>query len=523
LVVTSAGEYYATVTDGNNCQKVVNINIEEEFPPEISIENIITPNPCFGELGSIAFESSPWLYSIDFGQSWFSDSIIIENPGEYALSLASRDTSCIWWEVQQIDIGEIPFVSIESIEKSHNTNCINANGKIEIIPSPGLINDLLFSINGGQTFSPEPIFDGLSEGVYYPAIRSNNGSCLVFYPDSIPIIDPPEIEYSLEILQPISCENAENGSLSIVTNETSKFVWSTSETTPLIENLASGYYGVTIEDGYQCIIEDEIYLEEGPVLDTWLFPKDTLICTGDTFWVELPQFAFEPFFAGNADFIEEDGLLGFYNHGVYSVSFYVNESCFHEDELLIEEEAQDFSGVDFLISEEGLVGEPITAIDITWPLTDLSEWVVLDSNITIIEQIENQLILSFSVAGVYKIGLSNSLGNCSYSLAKTITIYDDPSQLQNQENHLPSDQKVIDFSLFPNPNNGSFRSKIILSQKSDVLLFIVDHMGNRISEISGTGENSYITNFDLENNPPGIYALILLTQNQERYILFNKI
>ena len=98
-----------------------------------------------------------------------------------------------------------------------------------------------------------------------------------------------------------------------------------------------------------------------------------------------------------------------------------------------------------------------------------------------------------------------------------------PSQLQNPSNHISDSKGIIDFLLFPNPNSGEFKSKITLSHESEIFLLIVDHMGNKIKEYSQSGEKTYLIDFDLIDFPTGIYALILFSENQERYILFNKI
>lgn len=523
LSISTGGTYFATVTDDNGCSKVLSTVIHQQAKPEIAEIKVIKPIPCKSSPGYIVFGKHHWLHSIDEGGSWFRDSIPVYHASNYSLSLTSLDSSCTWMNIHNLAVDEIEPASIDRILTSDNTNCISANGYIEIIPTQMSGYDLLYSIDNGLTFSEASTYPGLSAGTYFPVVKSKEGFCVSFYQDSVVINDPPEADYSLEILAPISCAGAQSGSIGIQINQEVNILWSTGETGPVIKNLGSGTYYVTVEDSYNCRTEDFITLEEGPSLDTWQFPADTTICSGDTLWLDFPTFEVFPVFEGDTDFIQKENILGFYKKGRYQITLHLNDFCFWQDELIIDEETQDFSGVDFLIGNEALVNVPVTAIDITWPLSDLSEWVLPESNITVIDQIENQIILSFSKEGTYSIGLTSFLGNCSTSLSKMINIFEDPSKLENQENHPPSSQKIVDFSLFPNPNNGSFRSKIILNQNSDILLIVVDHMGNRISEISRSGENTYIDTFDLDNMPSGIYALILFTDNQEKYILFSKI
>jgi hypothetical protein len=518
-----AGEYFATITSDQGCTQVLSTIIEETPIPVINNIEISPPDSCQGISGKISIDSESYLYSLDNGDNWHNNSIPVHSPGEYFLSVASLDKACVWDEFMPITIPKAPGIFIDNVIAADNTNCITPNGFIEFLMSAENDVFLEYSIDNGNTFFQEPFFDQLSGGKFNLQVRSKNKVCLWEYETEVVINDPETVNAEVEVIQPILCEGANSGILQTNMPSGTTILWSTGDSVPYLSGLKSGGYSLTIVNEHNCRSESEVILEEGPKLEEWTLPPDTTICKGDTIWIEAPTTDLNYRWQGSNDFVLEENRVGIFLGGQYTFQLEDNEWCPFTDELFVIQEVQDFSGVDFLISEEGLVGKPITAIDITWPIADYSKWIVSDSNIHIINQLENQLILEFLQEGKYQVGLESYIGNCSTVHSKTINIYNDVSQLQNQENHVKTTGKIQDFTLFPNPNFGQFKTKIILNQKSSVLLLIVDHMGNRIHSVTQQGESSYIWDFSIESETPGIYALILITENEERYILFNKI
>jgi hypothetical protein len=523
LYNVEAGEYFATITSNQGCIQVLSTVVEEIPIPTFDNIEISGLDSCQGLSGKKSFGAKPYLFSLDHGASWHKDSIPVHSPGEFFLSVATLDLACIWNELMPLTIPNAQDISIDEVFTKENTDCHNPNGVIEFLMSSKDFDFLEFSIDNGNTFSQDPYFDQLVGGTYNPLVRSKNNLCHWQNITEVVITDPEKVHAEVDVIQPIFCTGANSGILQADVPPGATIRWSTGDSSPFLSGLKSGTYFLTIVNEFDCLEEIEVVLEEGPPFEEWSLPSDTTICKGDTFWIEAPPIDLDYQWLGDQAFILEENRIGIFLDGQYTIQVVDNEWCAYADEIVVNQEAQDFSGVDFLIGQEGLVGEQITAIDITWPVSDYAEWVLLDSNIHIIDQIGNQLILEFLQEGVYQIGLESFIGNCSTFQNKTINIYNDASQLQNQENHLIQPGKVLDFSLFPNPNSGEFKAKIILNQKSDVSLFLLDHMGNRINTVTEQGKNSYILDFSIENQPPGIYALILITGNEERYILFNKI
>lgn len=63
----------------------------------------------------------------------------------------------------------------------------------------------------------------------------------------------PELTGEINILNPISCHGAQDGSIEInIVNEYSSITWNTSDTTKKISNLITGYYEATVVDNLGC-------------------------------------------------------------------------------------------------------------------------------------------------------------------------------------------------------------------------------------------------------------------------------
>ena len=118
--------------------------------------------------------------------------------------------------------------------------------------------------------------------------------------------------------------------------------------------------------------------------------------------------------------------------------------------------------------------------------------------------------------------MRSRIGDCYQTITKTITIVNNPNQLNNPDTYLTSVEGISDVLLYPNPNAGQFNIKIALTSEQPVLIILIDQIGNVIEEKTLKGDNLYIYEVDISNLPPGVYATIIQSERDVRYNTFTK-
>jgi hypothetical protein len=85
-----------------------------------------------------------------------------------------------------------------------------------------------------------------------------------------------------------------------------------------------------------------------------------------------------------------------------------------------------------------------------------------------------------------------------------------------QEEELEMEEMMpLDISVFPNPNIGQFTLEAEINNDSPVFYQLFDSQGRQIiSESIAPSSALFSKNFDLGNNPAGVYYLKVIQNNQ---------
>ena len=129
--------------------------------------------------------SNNLLYSID-GVGWSS---VFDFPtlsaGVYKPQVKFDNNTCLV-QYRDVTIPSVPMISMPTILRKNITKCDHANGEIQIETSE---LDLLFSIDGGNTYSNQKVFTSLPAGTYDLVIKRTDNRCMINYPDGIVLIE----------------------------------------------------------------------------------------------------------------------------------------------------------------------------------------------------------------------------------------------------------------------------------------------------------------------------------------------
>ena len=177
-----------------------------------------------------------------------------------------------------------------------------------------------------------------------------------------------------------------------------------------------------------------------------------------------------------------------------------------------------FFDADFLLPTEGVINQPIVAVDITWPLPDSVRWEYNPDSIWHQETNANQETVIFPEAGIYSLGLYTYYGECHGIIEKTIQIFSSPDSLSNQ--NLDNQQSNITaFNLFPNPNHGTFDVTIGLVDPQAVTLWVFRGDGLVLEQRELVDADHYTEHFAFANLHPGLYTVVM--QSGEEWLHLN--
>ena len=190
--------------------------------------------------------------------------------GAYYKSVRYTDGSCALERIETIQIVRPIAPIITDVQTEIAADCESPNASIVIL-SDQEEDDLLFSIDGGDSWHTSPVFTDLEAGAYQVSIRYINGSCQVDAPEVLNFAPPivPEVNEIL-IDQPSSCE-INDGQISIISLSDQELEYSIDggqnwSSNSIFEYLSCGTFQVSISviDGSCQVDAGEIISIEAP-------------------------------------------------------------------------------------------------------------------------------------------------------------------------------------------------------------------------------------------------------------------
>ena len=465
-IVFEAGTYFLSVDGQNGCQGLDSITVNEpSFYEEVTIE-YQGPSTCKVENGQIVIYPTTGLqYSIDGGIN-FSPSAFFNElaEGRYEVWVVDLNTPCDTMR-QTIDLFSRAFDGIGEISITEPSECSSSDGaiSIDIIDED---EEWAFSIDGGRSWTAEPLFKGLPTGDYEVWGQRNGGECEQVL-DTITLSGPVEIIVASETLSP-ECFGWSSGRISInISGGTAPYnvQWSTGEVDQLeLNELDPGVYGLSVTDSEGCTVNLEIELSESEHGNLGLALEDAVICKFDVHSVQLPESGWTYTWSGGPEpIIGDAGLFEFSNPGNYILEATdLNSGCIIIDSMQIDA-VDELSIGEFLIPSIGEVNSDLVFIEVSRIIPDQLEWILPDAA-EIIDQGSNWIKVSFSSLGDYEIGLNLTSGSCGTALTKNISIVED----LGQAGATPTlGYPIQAMNIFPNPTDGAFTLNLELNQRSD--------------------------------------------------------
>ena len=173
-------------------------------------------NQCIGTSGiiEISYLEDGYAYSLTGGSIWHDQPRVFEvSPGSYSLMVRSETGNCDFTLENQLDIKEIPSLVIEAITVNSALACDPGQGSIVISTNVDEIDEIEYSVDGGETWQSDSRIQNLQEDTYLVLARAIGSECL----DSSEVtIGAPLLasNIALTVQAPSDCEDS-NGSIQV--------------------------------------------------------------------------------------------------------------------------------------------------------------------------------------------------------------------------------------------------------------------------------------------------------------------
>ncbi len=240
----SAGTYSLTVTDGNGCTASCESTIIDYNP--ISISCTAQNANCDQILGSISSNVSGGTGNYTFLWSNGATSQNIENiaSGTYSLTVTDENGCDAICETSISNMNAI-IANCEATDLA----CGEPNtGMVSLTVSGGMAPYSFLWSNGATTQE----LNDIDAGEYALTITDANGCTSVCET----IVNTPEPIFVISNSIPLACNGDSTSSADFIIEGGTPpytYIWDTGSTDPVINNLGSGFYGITVTDANGCI------------------------------------------------------------------------------------------------------------------------------------------------------------------------------------------------------------------------------------------------------------------------------
>lgn len=265
-----AGAYDCVIRDANGCTYTEIVNVSNS--PAQTIDNVAIVNTtcngiCDGEIDiTVNNGTPPYEYSIDNGATFQAGNVFTNLcPGTYNIVTLDQN-NCQVFDVAVITEPD----ALQYNTTLADVSCNGGNdGSIEFTGMAGGTAPYEYSIDGGGTFSPNPLFQNLTAGTYDLVFRDAN---LCFITATVDILEPTALQLSFTTVD-ATCNGYCDGEADAVVNggvAPYSYAWGAGLGIPITSTTATGLcagtYDLTITDQNGCTIDTLGYVINEPAV-----------------------------------------------------------------------------------------------------------------------------------------------------------------------------------------------------------------------------------------------------------------
>jgi hypothetical protein len=351
----------------------------------------------------------------------------------------------------------------------------------------------------------------------YPVVLKDANGCTLR--QDVELKHPEPIQIAVVNATLPTCKDGCDGALEVTANGGNggySYTWATGGNSNIKAGICPGSYTVAVTDVRGCKGENTVVLNNTPALPLDLGGGVTL-CVGQQYTLDAGAGWKSITWGSSAGLSSNGQMVMVKDAGSYWVEVLNEKGCMAQDTFLLET-SYDLLKAAFLMQSQAAVGDTVVMIDISWPLPETIEWnypremtKLLDNGDVVYGQYKN--------TGVYEVTLAAHLGECYDQISKTITILG--GEEDSEGGRLGYEEYVKNFTLYPNPNDGSFHVGVELIEEMPITVSVWHSpSGVLIKKFQKNSEKIYELFFDLRPLTSGTYVLRLDYETGKKYIRF---
>ncbi len=493
----------------NHCVYLIIDELHLGQPMDDSILVSVTDaSTCGSGLGSISlFPSSDDIsYSINSGQNWYErDQQFEVSPGIYQVLI--RDSlGCIKDLGQELEVKLLERPFFDDILVTDASTCVSPDGAFSF-SEPNM--DVEISVDQGMSWSQRQSVQGLLPGDYEILVRELGTGCT----DTLNIVIGGQLhDLTLDslVLAP-SCHGGADGFIRIAVVDSVdaySYLWTTGDTLDQIGSLSAGHYGLrVVSRSSGCLRDFDFFLSQPDPLGFELPSIDSLtLCQGESYHLAIPDTTLYYIWSKDGNPVDVGPELTVTGPATYMVTAVDTQGCESYDSLQVSYSESVFHA-NFLMASMGVVGTPITAIEVSWPIPEIVEWDIVGGEMLDLEF--NQATFQFADVGTHTLILRATNGSCMSVVEKVIEIVADASLLDT--NAVINSSSIKSASIYPNPNSGNFNLLVQLEKASIIQTRIYSEQGILVFADQTASTDTYSANIDLGTVMPGVYSILIQT------------
>lgn len=445
------------------------------------------------------------------------DSIAINlSAGNYALNVEDKNGVVLGTYTNNMLVAEqdstlvvnSPAPLVMNITKTNPVCISSSSGNISSVVSGGVV-PYNYQWSNGDT---SPNLEDLIGGNYFVQVRDAMG-CQV--KGSVELENPENIVINTLSLQNPSCFGSTNGYISAEATGGSgsfDFEWQDNDTSGAKTNLGAGNYTLTVTDSEGCQASKTWELTQPEALIIDLGP-DRKLCKNQSLNFDAAfsnytdplsnyQWSGPNGFSANESSIDIQGGQG----GTYNVTGTDSRGCMASDQVIVINSDAEVDA-EFLVTSQAFVGEEIVLVETSLPRPDNIEWIVPDG-VEVLKDEDGYLHVVINEVGNHTFGLKTYVDGCYEYFYKNVQIETQTLPTEPEKN----EPFVKDFTISPNPNDGTFFLNVEFIEPSTAHFRLVSIEGNYlIKDHVLSGKDKYAEEFKIVATT-GVYVAILETK-----------
>jgi hypothetical protein len=355
----------------------------------------------------------------------------------------------------------------------------------------------------------------------YSITVSDTNKCSTNLDVYIPQPNPMKLADAVIVLP--SCYQGCDGSIDATIQDGKlpySYLWGNNQTGEKVNNICAGTYSLSVNDSNNCSFSTSLTLPDQPKLSITGISDYIKLCIGQQKVLYPGNWASYQWLQ-NGSVISNEPTYTLTTVGTYTINVISERGCTDTKTFTVEY-VKNLLHADFLVAGDATVGEMVDIIDVTWPMPDQISWAFNHSDsITLVASDSDRIRIIFNYPGDYRVKLVAGTAQCFDSITQVITVYADSIDKQQGKRPLASQMDIKELDLFPNPNNGTFTTRITLNKTTDVNISIYKVVeGIKVYNQLFTGMDYYEVPITLLNMTSGVYALEVITNNQSGHYLF---